>query len=119
MQCGICHSGAKSDQGGHAQGPSWRFAVFFHGGFPLKRGYNDDDSLLTCPRERQMCIPVNRFCKGTEQVLLTVRPCGQTCGSKNEIPSAVWEEKHGYNGKISNGVYYNKSFIIGDQKNGL
>ena len=49
--------------------------MLFLGGFLLKCGYNGD-CLLTCPRERQIGIPENRFCKGTEPVPLTVRPCG-------------------------------------------
>ena len=79
--------------------------MLFLGGFLLKYGYNGD-CLLTCPRERQIGIPENRFCKGTEPVPLTVRPCGLTCDSKDEIFLAAWEEKHGYRGQISNAVYY-------------
>lgn len=41
---------------------------------------------MTCPRERQIHIPVNRLCKGTEQVPLTVRPAARLVVPRMKSP---------------------------------
>lgn len=89
--------------------------MFFHGGFPLKPA-DHGGSLSASPRERQTHISVSRLCKGTEQAPLTIRACGQTCGSQEEISPVAGEEKHGYKSKISNAVYYNETFYCGREK---